>query len=529
MKHSKKNSINTDTTDFAIINTALLLFAGIFLSIAIVSYSAMNSSSQSKHIKKTKLKESKSKTNDTHPHSNVSLLGKKQSGSLLTETEIDISKHINVIEEINITTADNVDEEVTEETINLVIDFLESELAVDTKISEEPVEEYISVAEEFLASLPETNLEVVEESVQTIEEPAEEWDTSVDLRFIYGSDAYVPRFISSSAPKTCNHNNGSTESDPWLIRHQEIDGHWDTGQHEGAGTHDIDCAATAAALLALLARGYTDRCGKHKNNVKRGIEWLIAQQLINGSWDKSNYVNAICTMCLAEATAMGCGGLLLKEKTELAVSFLLNQQNISGCFDYSGPSKIDNMTVTGWCILALKSAQMANIKESEIKEVFLKCNDFLNTIEGTNDNTIKSKGLAWYMPGVLGTGNPGGGCQAVAMLIRQYIGWNRSAPWLVAAAEGQSINLPENMESLDIHKLYFASFALFQQGGQPWKKWHSHISEITKKAQRTDEDFKGSWDNNGSCTDIGGRVLNTALISISLIEYYCYSRDSVFK
>lgn len=377
----------------------------------------------------------------------------------------------------------------------------------------ESIEENNSVIEEYIASKPESNSYIDEKNL-------EQWDSTTDLTNIEGSDILVPKFISITPTTTCFHNNDSTEDDPWLIRHQEIDGHWDTGIHEGAGTPEIDCAATAAALLSFFAKGYTDRVGKYKKNVKAGLEWLISKQLPNGSWCKNNYVNAICTMCLTEATGLGSANKDTKKKAELAVEFLLSQQNNSGCFDYSGPSYFDNMAVTGWCIMALKSALLAEIKGTETKEVILKCNDFLNLTEGTNDNSSTTKGLAWYQPGLRGTGNPGGCCQAIAMLIRQYAGWERTDPWMEAAATGQSINIPKDFLSIDIHRLFFTQNVLFQQSGKLWKDWLTPISKIFKESQRQDGDFKGSWDNNGSSTDIGGRVLNTALINISFTIHY---------
>lgn len=313
----------------------------------------------------------------------------------------------------------------------------------------------------------------------------------------------------------------------WLANHQEKDGHWDSGKYEGNGTPEVDSAVTGASLLAFLSAGYTDKAGKWKTNVKNGLAWLVMTQRPNGSWDSRNYSNGICTMAMAEAAGMGCGGSEVKKSAELAVDFLLKQQNASGCFDYTGPSTRDDMSVTGWCIMALKSALISGIKEKEIKEAFHKCGEFLDKTNGTNDNTSTSQGLGWYTPDSLGSGKAGGACQAIAMLVRQYLGWDRSAPWLQSAADGQISKIPEAYDGMDVYRVYYSYLTLFQQGGKHWKAWNKPVSKILVASQRQDGDFRGSWDKNGSHCDKGGRVLYTAFLCLSLEIYYRYEKISM--
>ena len=307
----------------------------------------------------------------------------------------------------------------------------------------------------------------------------------------------------------------------WLAKHQEKDGHWDSGKYEGGGTPEVDNADTGAALLAFLGAGHTDKSGEYKLTVKTAIKWLIESQRPNGSWDARNYANGICTMAMAEAVGMGCGGSEVKKSAELAVDYLLKQQNVSGCFDYTGPSARDDMSITGWCIMGLKSAMLSGIKEKEIKEAFHKCGNFLDSIKKTTgDNTSTSKGDAWYTPdGTIGAGTA---CQAIAMLVRQYLGWERSSPWLQAAAEGQVSKIPVAYAGTDIYRVYYSFLTLFQQGGKHWKAWNEPVSKMILAAQRTDGDFAGSWDKNGCHVDKGGRVLYTAFLCLSLEIYYRY-------
>jgi prenyltransferase beta subunit len=319
----------------------------------------------------------------------------------------------------------------------------------------------------------------------------------------------------------------------WLANHQEKDGHWDSAKYEGGkGNGDkVDVAVTGAALLAFLGAGHSDKAGKWKLNVKNAISWLIENQRPNGSWDDRNYTNGICTMALAEAAGMGCGGTQTKKSAELAVDYLLKQQNENGGFDYTGPSKKADISVTGWCIMGLKSAILAGIKEKEIKEAFHKCGELLNTYGDTKDNTSTTKGNAWYDTNgqevVAGSSKAGGACQAIAMLVRQYLGWARSEPWLEAAADGQITKIPIAYAGSDVYRIYYSFLTLFQQGGKHWKAWNEPVSKMIVAAQRQDGDFKGSWDKNGCVVDHGGRVLYTALLCLSLEIYYRY--ESVMK
>lgn len=308
----------------------------------------------------------------------------------------------------------------------------------------------------------------------------------------------------------------------WLANHQEKDGHWDSAKYEGLRSQEADCADTGMALLAFLGTNQTDKVGKWKSNVKNAINWLIANQKPNGSWDDRNYANGICTLAMVEAAGMKCGNMEVKRSAENAVEYLLKQQNDTGCFNYSGPSDRNDMSITGWCIMAFKSAMICDIKKKEIKESFQKCRAFLDSSEGTKDNSSSSKGLAWYIPSTLGTGAMGGACQAIAMLIRQYTGEERSSPWLQAAADGQITKIPLEYKNMDVYRIYYSFLTLFQLGGNHWQAWYKPVTELIVSAQRQDGDFKGSWDKTGCHVDKGGRVLYTALLCLCLEVPYRY-------
>ncbi len=179
-------------------------------------------------------------------------------------------------------------------------------------------------------------------------------------------------------------------------------------------------------------------------------------------------------------------------------------------------------------MMGLKSSLLVGVREDEIRRSFSQVGELLDTSCFTKDNTSTTKGDAWYNPVENMFSGKGNAMQPIAMLIRQYMGWNRTEPWLEAAAKGQLAILPNPQNALVAYRVYYAYLALFQQGGEEWKKWNEAVTPIVLKKQRQDGDFKGSWDpNQGEMMKVGGRPLTTAFLCLSLEIYYRY--ESVMK
>jgi squalene-hopene/tetraprenyl-beta-curcumene cyclase len=117
------------------------------------------------------------------------------------------------------------------------------------------------------------------------QEPDGSWFGRWGANYIYGTGAVVPALIAA----------GVLPSKPvirravtWLEAHQNPDGGWgedlrsyvDLSQ---AGRGTSTASQTAWALLALLAAGGADEA------VDRGVAWLAATQLDDGSWDEPEF------------------------------------------------------------------------------------------------------------------------------------------------------------------------------------------------------------------------------------------------
>ncbi len=300
----------------------------------------------------------------------------------------------------------------------------------------------------------------------------------------------------------------------WLIKNQEPEGYWDTKKHEGKGTLEENLLATSFSLISFLSAGHTSKVGKRKKNVAIALAWVAQQQKDDGSWNDDNFLNAICSIALAEATSMGCSlekPEALKEKATLAITYLLKQQNSQGFFGQTKSSQND-MFVTSWCVMALESAKIANILKDEIEDAFVKCSKLLDETSGTSDNGPESKGLAWSTPGALQ--DDGTLYQAAAMIIRTHTGWKRNEPWLKAAMKGQFNAHPTQYKDVNPYHALLSTMATFKIGTH-WRTWKRTKHTIFYDAQRLDGEFIGSWDpNNATQPAPIDRITYTAIFDL---------------
>ena len=173
----------------------------------------------------------------------------------------------------------------------------------------------------------------------------------------------------------------------WLGRHQNPDGSWSaagfgrrcpSGLCGGPGDADYDTAVTSLALLAFLGAGYTPlsktdfvdpafpaQTLRFGDTVKRGLHCLLSQQDPEGAIGprvgKQLYNHAIATFALSEAYGM-TGLSPLKEPAQKAVDFLVAAQNPGKGWRYSPRCGDNDTSVTGWAVMALKSAELSGLQ-----------------------------------------------------------------------------------------------------------------------------------------------------------------------
>ncbi|MBN2490951.1 MAG: terpene cyclase/mutase family protein, partial [Planctomycetes bacterium] len=336
----------------------------------------------------------------------------------------------------------------------------------------------------------------------------------------------------------------------WLARHQVPDaGYWDSDGFaaqcrgaacDGKGIPLYDPGLTGLAILAFLGSGHTHQAGPYKKTVGEAIKHLRRIQDPEGCFGLRTghfmYSHAIATLAFVEAYAM-TDSPILRPAVEKALAFLCQAQNP----DPSGTRKLgwrytvrpgDNDTsVTGWAVLALKTAQWAGLEVAE------------SSLEGgrgwLDRMTDPATGRCGYVErGVSPVRAPGReekwprsrseAITALAMLCRVFLGEDpaRSEP-IRQGAELCLARLPRWSEedgSIDMYYWYHGTAAMFQLGGPSWAKWNEAMKKAIVEHQRKDGCAEGSWDPVGPWGADGGRVYATAMMTLSLEAYYRHAR-----
>ena len=335
----------------------------------------------------------------------------------------------------------------------------------------------------------------------------------------------------------------------WLARHQDADGKWNRiefgknckpGQGcGGAGYHrrgyepvPLDPAMTGLALLCFAASNNTHLEGKYKANVAAGIGYLQRIQAKNGRFGTFRrgvdqymmYNQGIATFALGEICAM-TGDQTLKPAIENAIRFIVRaQQYRSGAWDYTD-AKIGryDTSVTGWQVMALKSAHAAGVKIPPYA---------LYKVMAFFDKVTSSGGQVIYSNLPPSAGRRGQGMAAVGMASGQFLGLpshsrvvkHQTAIMLSHLPNWSKLAAGRDKVTLDsIYYWYYATIAMFQAGGKPWRTWNKHLQNALLPQQRRGGCLDGSWDPpNNFWAAVGGRLYSTTLNILNLQIYYRY-------
>jgi len=324
----------------------------------------------------------------------------------------------------------------------------------------------------------------------------------------------------------------------WLARHQEADGHWDSGKkYEGGYSGKWDAGVTGLATLAFLGAGYTHKDGgPFQDNMRRAINWMLAQQKAHGGTfyataqsaanDHWTYDHFICTLAMAEAYGM-TRDPALAESAQKGVDGVIQCQNPYSGWRYGIKTGDSDISVSGWAVMALKSAKIAGLKVEGTG--FQGAGTFIDKI------TDPRTGRIGYT--ALNDANSAGaeGCTAIGMVCREFMGAPATDPLLRKQADLVVRKLPD-WNKLDkdgaqqFYHWYYGTLAMFQMGGTHWDSWNKALKDTLVPNQckgplplgSGPEDKDGSWDPKGWVSNYAGRVYSTALGALTLEVYYRY-------
>lgn len=306
----------------------------------------------------------------------------------------------------------------------------------------------------------------------------------------------------------------------WLARYQRKDGTWSLKGPYKSGAldaHDLPESATAMALLAFQGAGNSHQRGKYQKEVSKGIKALLRMQAGNGDFfqegGRSNnwfYAHAQCTIAVCELYGM-TKDQELRRPAEQAIKFLIESQDPElGGWRYLPRSDSDT-SVTGWVVMAFQSARMAGLEVPS--PVLMKVSEYLD--KATPDGSSYG-----YQAGT----EPTVTMTAEALLCRQYLGWRRDDPRLVAGAD-QILKYLPRYEERDVYYWYYGTQMMHHMEGKYWPAWNSALRDMLVKNQEHAGPEKGSWDPKGEHPDRwanlgqGGRLYTTCL-SLYMLEVY---------
>lgn len=314
----------------------------------------------------------------------------------------------------------------------------------------------------------------------------------------------------------------------WLARNAEKpDGLWRlTGPYEDGGNQENRLAASAMALLALQGAGTTPSSGRHAAVVDRAWKSLLKRQRDDGTFQlgaipdqHSLYSHAQATIALCEALGMTRDERFL-EPARRAVRYALAAQMPDGGWRYRPPEpnheNKGDMSVTGWFLMALKTAEMAGLDVPA--ETYTRLESFLDNVfisdeKGFNYQINPLQKVVDFRPAITAEG----------LLCRQYLGWGRDHPQLQAGIDRLLAESPLDMDgrTRNVYAWYYQTQVFHHAGGRAWESWNKELSEQLPAKQVRSGREAGSWDRaNDQWGHIGGRLYVTCLSTLMLEAYY---------
>lgn len=309
----------------------------------------------------------------------------------------------------------------------------------------------------------------------------------------------------------------------WLADHQSPDGRWDGEEFDaacggcgGETAVDVDVALTGLSLLCFLGADHTHtRDGPYRDTVDRGLSWLVDGQTPEGDLrdGETMYSQGIAAIAVSEALGM-TGDPDLVDPVRRAAQFIDAARDRSiGGWRYD-PGQPGDTSVLGWQIMALKSAQLAGVDVSA--DSFAAAAAWLELV-GSPANRGPTGSYA-YQPGR----PPNLAMTAEGMFVQHLLGRRPDEPRMQASAAILSQSLPDWDSYLDTYYWYYATLAMFQQGGQAWERWNHALTGQLLPHQEKRGPRAGSWEPAGKWAPTAGRVYQTALCTLMLEVYYRY-------
>ena len=219
----------------------------------------------------------------------------------------------------------------------------------------------------------------------------------------------------------------------------------------------------------------------------------------------------------------------------------LHAQNTGSGWRYGIKPGENDTSVTGWMVLALKTAKNAklDIPKEDFQTAFARRPQLVQQGDGLERQDglhgARGRGLAAQrgLPGAVpllegALLHDRGGRPLPALRGREPRVAGRPGrgqdPHEAHAAKWQE-QKGRSLSTINMYYWYYGSYALFQYGGPDWKRWNEDMKKVLLETQRQGQiDEDGSWDPIDEWGAAGGRVYSTAICAMTLEVYYRFMR-----
>jgi hypothetical protein len=337
----------------------------------------------------------------------------------------------------------------------------------------------------------------------------------------------------------------------WLKNHQSSDGRWDADGFDqqcklnkcsGPGESVFDPGLTGLALLCFLGAGETHQSGNYKEVVKGGLKHLRDIQDTEGCFGPRTsahfqYNHMCASLAMTEAYGM-TQSMIFKDAAQRGINFIHQSQNPYLAWRYGVRDGDNDSSVTGWAVMALKSGIMSELEVDK--------SAFVGALAWIDKMTEPEFGKVGYQqrggPPARTTAmqqkfpaSESESLTAVGVLTRIFCHASGDAAeikkdeFVMKGADLMAKKLPRwdaDAGCIDFYYWYYGSLAMFQVGGDHWKKWNEAMQKAIVDHQRVepDRDERGSWDPEDPWAPEGGRVYATTLNCLCMEVFYRYGR-----
>ena len=311
----------------------------------------------------------------------------------------------------------------------------------------------------------------------------------------------------------------------WLAANQGRAGNWESD----------DLGLVAVGALAFLSDGHAPGRGRYGDNVRRALDFVVTSAkpsgLLNvGSQRRDMYNHGLATFVLTQAYGM-TQDKRIGQTLDKALKLIANCQCEDGGWDYEARRQRNghDLSLAVMQAKALRGAMDIGF-EIEPRTIKMAIRSVREHYKVTGGGSGRRGGAGEAdsvadLPGVFTyDGNRSTTAMAAAgvVCLQEFGKYDdfrvrHSIDAVIGDIHGRMRKEPGKVP-FDAYTLYYVSQALYQVGGERWRKNYPALRDACVRNQRTTGDVqdRGSWDAGSHVRGKPGRLFGTAVAVFTL-------------